>query len=141
MIRFGTEDNFIEIDLASQEEADLPSRGDAYVTVKVQSHGFSGHNDLWLLADSLRSFCAALVSLEAKRQGEARIEGISPGELDLRIFSVDRLGHMAVEGITGYGIQSENAIFPHSVRFGLEFDPSQLVAAVRVPWVKRNAEP
>jgi hypothetical protein len=141
MIRFESQDDFVEIDLATQETADLPSRGDGYLTVRVSSNGFTGHNDLWVLAAALRSFCQSLVALERDRQGEAVLESVSPDELRIVVRSVDSRGHMAVEGSTGYRVQRLNSQPWHSVAFGFEFDPSQLERAASVDWVGRNAEP
>ena len=45
---------------------------------------------------------------------------------------------MGILGTTGYSIKNENSRFNHSVSFGFEFDPSQLVEAIKVDWVKRN---
>ena len=141
MLRFDSQDDFVEIDLATQETADLPSRGDAYLTVRVSSSGFRGHNDLWVLAAALRSFCQSLVALERDRRGEAVLESVSPDQLRIAVRSVDSRGHMGVEGSTGYGVQRENSRPWHSVAFGFEFDPSQLMRALSVDWVRRNAEP
>ena len=122
----------------NQEDGELPSRGDAYVTVRISSNGFSGHNDLWVSSESIRSFCRNLIRLEESRTGETILKSISPGELHIKVFSTSSRGHMGIEGTTGYSIQTENSRFNHSVSFGFEFDPSQLVQAVRVDWVKRN---
>ncbi len=140
MLRFDSQEDFVEIDLATQETADLPSRGDAYLTIRVSSAGFAGHNDLWVPAAVLRSFCQSLIALERDRHGEAVLESISPNELRIVIRSVDSRGHMLVEGATGYEVQRENSRPWHSVAFGFEFDPSQLVRVVSVDWVRRNAE-
>jgi hypothetical protein len=140
MLRFDNLDSFVEIDLATHETADLPARGDAYLKIRALSEGFAGHNDLWVLADAFRSFCQSLVALERDRRGEAILESISPEELRLVVRSVDSRGHMAVEGVTGYEVQRENSRPWHSVAFGFEFDPSQLVRAVSVEWVRRNAK-
>jgi hypothetical protein len=141
MLRFDSHDDFVEVDLAMQETDDPPSRDDAYVTVRVSSAGFTGHNDLWVLAPVLQSFCQALTALESNRRGEAVLESISPDELRLVVRSVDSRGHMAVEGSTGYHVQRESTRPWHAVRFGFEFDPSQLEKAVNTEWVRRNAEP
>jgi hypothetical protein len=141
MVRFENQQDFVEIALASQETAELPSRGDAYLTIRISSADFTGHNDLWVVAPALRSFCQSLVALERNRRGEALLESVSPDELHVVVRSVDSRGHMAVEGSTGYSVQRENTSSWHSVQFGFEFDPSQLVKAVAVDWVKRNAEP
>ncbi|MDB6027904.1 MAG: hypothetical protein JWM68_4127 [Verrucomicrobiales bacterium] len=141
MLRFENQQDFIEIDLASQETADLPSVGDAYLTIRVSATGFTGHNDVWVIADALRSFCQALVALERDRRGKACLDSMSPNELRLVVRSVDSCGHMLIEGSTGYEVQHENSRCWHSVDFGFEFDPSQLLKAVSVDWVQRNADP
>jgi hypothetical protein len=138
MIKFQDHKNYVEIDIVNQEDGDLPSHGDAYVTIEISSNGFSGHNDLWVSYSSIRSFCKNLIHLEAVRKGETILESISPGELHIKVFSVNSRGHMGILGTTGYSIQNENSRFNHSVSFGFEFDPSQLVAAIKVDWVKRN---
>jgi hypothetical protein len=140
MLRFDNQQDFLELDLAEQETCELPSKGDAYVTVRISAAGFTGHNDLWVLAPALHSFCRGLIALERDRRGEALLESVSPEELRLVIRSVDSCGHMASEGSTGYSVQREHSRPWHSVTFGFEFDPPQLVRAVEVSWVKGNAE-
>lgn len=139
MIRFENNMNYFELDMAMQETDDLPSKGDAYVTVKVHSNGYSGQNDLWVSSISLHHFCRNLIDLEKRRKGEALLESMSPDELYLQIFSIDSLGHMGPKGNTGYTVFKGSDIFPHSVTFGFEFDPSQLIKAAKVDWVKKNA--
>lgn len=138
MIRFQDHKNYVEIDIANQEDGDMPSRGDAYVTIEISSNGFSGHNDLWVSYGSIQSFCRDLIRLEEIRKGETILESISPDELYIRIFSTTSRGHIGILGTTGYSIQNENSRFNHSVSFGFEFDPSQLLTAIKVDWVKRN---
>ena len=138
MIRFSDKTDFLELDLDMQEEDDLPSKGDAYLTIRVASNGYTGENDLWVDHRSFFSFCSALSDLECSRTGEAVLESMSPGELHLRFHSVDSCGHIAVEGLTGYDVQREHSRFQHSVQFGFEFDPSQLLEAVKEDWIKRN---
>jgi hypothetical protein len=139
MLRFENLQDFVEIELASQESENLPSQGDAYLTVLVSSAGFAGHNDLWVQHHRLRSFCEGLIKLERDRRGETEIEAISPGQLKLKIRAVDSRGHLAVEGTTGYLVQRDNSSHWHAVQFGFEFDPSQLTTAASVEWVRRNA--
>ena len=141
MLRFASEStaDFVEIDLVRQETDDVPSRGDGYVTIVASSAGFAGHNDLWVLAASLHSFGRDLIALERDRRGDAVLESISPDELKLRIRSVDRRGHMAIEGSTGYHVHRAGSQIWHAVHFGFEFDPSQLVVAVKEEWINRVA--
>ena len=139
-MRFENHDDFIEIGLANQETEELPSKGDAYLTIRVSSEGFTGHNDLWVHSSVLRSFCQALFALERDRKGESVLESISPDELRMVVRSIGSRGDMLVEGLTGYEVQRENSRPWHSIRFGFEFDPSQLLRAVSVHRVKRNVE-
>jgi hypothetical protein len=140
MLRFANNKDFVEMDISMQESADLPSQGDAYLTIQVSSARFAGHNDLWVTASALRLFCQSLIALERQRLGKAELESISPNELRIVVRSVDSCGHMAVEGVTGYEVKRENSRSWHSVAFGFEFDPSQLLSATRTDWVRRNAE-
>jgi len=74
-----------------------------------------------------QGFTQDLVVLEERRQGEARLESMSPGELSIVIRSTDRAGHMGVEGTLG----TRGYDYTASLQFGvLPFDPSQLPAFV-----------
>ena len=138
-LRFQNGKDFFEMAVATEDDSALPNYGDAYVTVKVQSAGFVGHNDLWVLGPAMSAFCHALVRLERSLRGEAVLESIAPDELELKVHSVTSRGHLAVEGKTGYYINGENAMYWHSVSFGLEFEPGQLSTAITLAWVKRYA--
>ena len=139
LLRFDDKDDYFEMALAIEEEDDLPSRGDAYIAIAVRSAGFEGRNDLWVTGAALCGFCKALVALEEARTGEATLKSVSPGELELRVCSVSSGGHVAVAGSTGYEVQRQDAMFLHSVSFGFQFDPSQLVTAAKLEWVKSYA--
>jgi hypothetical protein len=139
MLRFCEGENYFELKVSPEENVSLQSYGDAYITVEVSSSGFRGHNDLWVSSESLRGFCRALVTLEASRRGEAELESMSPEELHLKVHSITSRGHMAVFGKTGYLVQHESGGFWHAVEFGFEFDPSQLAAAAKLPWMLRYA--
>jgi hypothetical protein len=140
MLRFENRHDFVEVDLVSRETADLPSQGDVYLSIRISSAGFVGHNNLWVLGRAIHEFCQALIGLERDLCGEAVLESIMPKELRLIVRSIDSRGHMLVEGSTGYEVQRENSRPRHSVTFGFEFDPSQLGAAGNVEWVQRIAE-
>jgi len=78
--------------------------GDAYITVLVDSRGFSGRNDLHILASHFQDFCTNLVELQESLKGEARLVGVMDGELDVLIRPADALGHFSVIGSTGYHV-------------------------------------
>jgi hypothetical protein len=100
---------------------------DVLLAVRVQFHGFLAEIDAWVQREAWMGFTQDLVILEERRQGEARLEGNSPGELSLIVRSTDRAGHMGVEGTLGAGGYDHDV----SMHFGvLAFDPSQLAAFV-----------
>lgn len=139
VLRLPNGDDLIEMSVAIEEDEKLQSNGDVYVTLKMQSEGFSGHNDLWMLADQMRKFASALVALERHLRGEAKLEYVSPNELSLKVFSVLSRGNLAIQESTGYEVVHENRSFWHSVSFGFEIEPSQLSHTVHLPWVRRYA--
>ena len=134
IVRIAAGANFLEIGLSSGD----PPAGDAYLTLKIGSHSFAGENDLWIQEQALRKFCCELTELERSLTGEASLSSVWPKELSLRFFAVTGRGHLAVEGSTGYDVQSENGSWWHSVSFGFEFEFSQLSAALSESWVRER---
>jgi hypothetical protein len=97
--------------------------GDVRLSVRVQYGEFAGVTDAWVLLEVWDAFLADLRSFERRRQGEARVRSISPGELTLRFVATDRAGHLAVEGEVGTLTVGREA----QLRFGpIAFDPSLL---------------
>jgi hypothetical protein len=71
------------------------------------------------------AFLRELTALDHQRQGAASLESISPGELRLRLFTTDRAGHLAAEGIVGVrGARQELRLEFTNI----SFDPGQLPA-------------
>ena len=124
--------SILEIDLASQDS-------DAYVTVRVESRGYAGSNDLHFLDADFRQFCSGLLKLQKTLKGEAILRSVSPGELEIRVEPFDALGHMSVKGKIGYHIFTSHSSNWHSVEFGFEIDPQQLDGVARVGWVQQYA--
>lgn len=119
--------NCITIEPVDRVPADLPSAGDVELSVEVASEQFCGHGFAWVAAPALAVFLSQLRELESSRQGEATIEGLSPGEFRLRLWSVDRRGHMAVGGLVTKRVhKGEAGPYLHAVEFGFEFDPTLL---------------
>ena len=69
ILRFSDGANVVELAPAIEEDAPQAA-GDAYVTIRVQSAGFVGHNDLWLCAGDVRAFCGALAALDKTLRGK-----------------------------------------------------------------------
>ncbi len=100
---------------------------DPYLVVRLQLPGFSACTETYVLESGWSSFLRELQSLEATRQGEATVESISPGELQLRIRSLDRAGHMGIEGLIGMRGPRNEFRFTFDA---LEFDPTRLPSLV-----------
>jgi hypothetical protein len=116
----------IGIDL-QERESDPQGLGDVKLVVETASEAFGGRASVWVRADALRAFVGQLRQLEAKRLGVATLLSISPGELALRLSSVNARGHMAVTGRLAHHCHSgEAGPYLHAVEFGFEFDPASL---------------
>jgi hypothetical protein len=119
--------NCVTIEPVDRVPAILPSAGDVELSVEVASEQFSGHGFAWVAGPALAAFLAQLRELETRRQGEAVIEGLSPEEFRLRLWSIDRRGHMAVGGLVTKRVhKGEAGPYGHAVEFGFEFDPAVL---------------
>jgi hypothetical protein len=119
----GENGDFLEIERAASDVDGY----DIWLRVCVQFRGFSAEIDTWVLRAAWLGFAQHLGVLEERRQGEAKLEGMSPDELSITIRSTDRAGHMGVEGTVG--ARSHNYIASLQIAV-LVFDPSQLPALV-----------
>jgi len=73
--------------------------GDIQVGVTIRVGAFAGAVSTWIDGDVWAAFVEELQQLERTRQGEANLHSMSPDdELRLRFHSLDRAGHMGVEG-------------------------------------------
>ena len=125
--------SILDLDLASWD-------GDAYVTVKVNSRGYCGENDLHILAGDFRQFCSSLISLQKNLKGSATLTSVHPEELFIEIKPFGSLGHFSVLGKFGYHISTSHSSNWHSVEFGFEIEPQQLDMAVKAEWVKKYSK-
>ena len=95
--------------------------------VRVGFRGFTAEAECSVPREGWLGFTQDLVILETRRQGVAKVESISPGELALVVRSLDHAGHVGVEGTVGHQSYHGKA----SLTFGvLAFDQSQLVGFV-----------
>jgi len=83
---------------------------------------------VWIELDRLSAFLAALDRLDASRDTDAVLEGVSPGELHVRVFRLNRRGHIALEiRLTGWrriGDAWQRASYGCHICF--ELDPTAL---------------
>jgi hypothetical protein len=111
--------DFLEVERSGSREDAL----DLLLVVRLRFRGFAGEIDTWVHRVAWFGFVQDLVILEERRQGEAKIQSISPGELSLVVRSLDPAGHVGVEGSLGVRTFEADAALRFSV---LPFDPSQL---------------
>jgi hypothetical protein len=126
--------DFLEIERADAADAcDLP------LVVRLKYRGFTATIDCWVQRTAWFAFAQDLSILEQRGQGEAKVESTSPGELSISIRSLDRAGHMGVEGTLGIDTFEAEA----SLRFSsMAFDPSQLVRlALEARGIARTLSP
>jgi len=140
-LRFGTQDNFVEITASVEGDPSLPSFGDARLSILVDSNGFTGRNNLWVQREGLIAFATQLAKVDRTLAGDAKLSSISPDELELVVRAVSSRGHIAVVGSTGHRLQGENSSYQHAVSFGFEFEPSQLSVALRHSWLSQYVPP
>lgn len=114
------------VEIECTEPHDAP--GDLRLLVRVKRHHFCGEVDAWVEQRAWFGFTQDLTILEQERQGAARLEGMSPGELSLSLRSLDGAGSVGVEGAIGYRSFDGEVELRFSV---FAFDPSQLVAFAR----------
>lgn len=132
-MKIRSEENFIELEVQLECNSSLPSYGDALIGIVVSSNGYHGKNQVWVSQRELEKFGMALFELEKNRKGVAILTSISPGELYLKIYAYNGLGHMAIEGETGY-VVSGLVNFNHSIKFGFTIDPEHLVNISKIKW-------
>ena len=98
------------------------------VEVEVRRAGFRGATETWVQREAWMGFAQDLTVLDQRRQGEAQVVSISPGELELVVKSVDRSGHVAVTGKIGVRSFDREVCLAFSP---MAFDPSQLPEVAR----------
>ena len=99
------------------------------VVASVTDGAFSGANpSVWIAVESLDSFLSELRSLERTRRGSARLEGMSPKELDLVIESVDGAGHCHLRYTISRMTFTAAGTSVHSVSGSFDLDSELLVS-------------
>ena len=128
-VRSGT--NSVELTVLERIPDDLPTPGDVRLRVRVEAEDFAGLSDqVWIEKAVLDQFVEEVRELERTRNGEATLESMSPGEFVLRLRSVDRAGHLAVNGqlkrVT-YGVE----VHEQRLHFGFDVDSAAVGALVQ----------
>lgn len=105
--------------------------GDYLASIEVRVDGFAGHADGHIVGGEWTAFADALRTLEATRNGEARLASAMPGEFELRIHAINSRGHMGVSGLLHYRRVGADEWPDQQLRFAFEFDQAMLPAFAR----------
>lgn len=65
---------------------------DLAFTVRASRDGFVGETKTWIERHAWFAFAQGLTVLEEQRSGEVNVQSMSPGELNLTVKAIDRLG-------------------------------------------------
>jgi hypothetical protein len=116
--------DFVEIERAEvgSDWFDVP------LVVRASRKGFTAQVDVWVPRAAVASFAEDLAALVRSHQGKACLGSMAQGEFSLTVRSLDRAGHMGIEGAlctnaSGAEVSMTFSAFP--------FDPSVLPAVVR----------
>lgn len=129
--------SYLEITLGDEESLSYAD-GDVDLGIDISSNGFSGGNGVWIVGHDFTLFCKQLHQLDASLKGEAILQSASPDELNLRIFSVNSRGGMAVEVSIGRWFETRDDMFWHSIKAGFGFEPKQLAKVLTLPWIAKR---
>ena len=115
--------------------------GDIRLSVSVRSGQFQGQIIVWVAKETAVSFSRVAMSLNETLQGCAVLESISPDELHIEVLAASPRGYLTIRGSLGCRVlgEEQRQWHKHGIVFGFEFEPSQLDALVREPWVAKNA--
>jgi hypothetical protein len=93
-------------------------------TVSGSNAGFGVDNtNAWVEKIKFDHFVSDFIELEQKRLGEICLQGMSPEEYQLRVFSLDTQGHMGLSMIRRMPKYYSNKIFWQHIEIAFEIDP------------------
>jgi hypothetical protein len=101
-MRVGDEQSFVEFEFKARESDGSPRAGDLACSVSVANDGFYGTvSSVWFSPEDREEFLKQLGQFERARIGFVSLSNLSSlsdyNPLIFEIFSVDRLGHLAVK--------------------------------------------
>lgn len=105
--------------------------GDQHFEIAVVCGRYSASENVWIMPDEWKSFLRQLQTLEALRQGTARLQGVTEKDLTLIVRSIDTAGHMAIEGRIGGRRYVGGHPSEVGLEFGFEFDAGTLADIVQ----------
>jgi hypothetical protein len=134
-MRIETRSSFIDFILNGVDFTNAP---EVAFGIEVEVKDFRGYKfrchekDIWFFLSNFEDFVTQLETLENKRQGEAQLKQFSYRDEDspfqLRIFSIDSLGHFAITVSLQHShyLGNNNKLFLDKISVTFEIEPSTL---------------
>ena len=134
-ISFSDQGHSLSLNISYDEAS---SHSDALVDVTVNSHDMTGLHQVWVGHAALQAFFEELQDLDRTHHGEAQLFSLSPDELNIRVFSCDRHGNLAISGSLYYQVYARNSAYDHRLTFGFDLEPIQLSLVVNHPKIREQ---
>jgi hypothetical protein len=126
-IRLAGEGGSIDLERSELGPPDTPADEDVLLNVSVHARGYSALDQAWVVGSDWEVFLEQLAEVERTRRGRARVEGASPDDLALEIFSTDSAGHFAIRGHVGRTSPDGHR---QRLEFAFAFEPDRLPSLV-----------
>jgi hypothetical protein len=113
--------------LASVELTFTAANDDVQLRAVVETTTASAEFDgIWILGTVWSSFVSSMRRLDEVRTGDSSLEGMSPGDLNLRIRALDTSGHLEIQIAAQESRYDGRTRRPTRIETSFEFDPSLL---------------
>ncbi len=133
-MRIENEGSFVKFEF--KEFFDLQGRHDVGCRIEVFCFGFAGEiNDVWFSWEDINSFIEGLKAFDKTRKGAVELSNMSSGSeaspLEFKIFTTDRLGHLAVRATLRKLIYFKDSYEISTVSVVFEIDAGSLSSIIR----------
>ncbi|MCR9145076.1 MAG: hypothetical protein NXI24_22750 [bacterium] len=118
-LRIQSDSNFIEFERLSYEEYDW------HLSAIAEANDFRGSLDAYCVRADVQKFVQELHALNESLSGSATLHAISPKEFELKLFAIDRPGHIGVTISMQRNVYG-NKSFSHRFEGGFEIEPNDL---------------
>jgi hypothetical protein len=128
-MRINSDDNQCFISIVPRE---IGLDGSIRFSVNASCGGFSGESyEVWVELDILDNFIKDLKKLDEERSGDATLQGMSPNEFTIQLYSADSLGHIGLTlSLVRPKFLSGRTIF-QKLEIGFEIDSSRMADIVK----------
>ena len=120
---------FVELSIVEAVKEHYPSYK-VEISLETENIKSSFNNYIWISEEDIDTFILGLENLDKTRNGQAELQSMSPGELNLLFKAIDNLGHLAVE----LHIKKEDRVsmdYSYDVNIEFQVDPTILPSVIK----------